>query len=137
MTSLPWRALTLVGAVVVVAAGLLVAWRAANWPAMSSRFDPPERARPRQAALAARRAPAVGDTATIWESLSRGEDPTDGRPGERQAEGGVGSLAERHLGERQPGSSQPGSGSREREPEDRQPGERDWMKAAGHEVRRE
>jgi uncharacterized membrane protein (TIGR02234 family) len=83
MTSLPWRALTLAGAVVVVAAGLLVAWRAANWPAMSSRFDPPERARPRQAALAARRAPAAGDTATIWESLSRGEDPTDGRPGER------------------------------------------------------
>jgi uncharacterized membrane protein (TIGR02234 family) len=83
MTSFPWRALTLAGAVVVVAAGLLVAWRAANWPAMSSRFDPPERARPRQAALAARRAPAAGDTATIWESLSRGEDPTDGRPGEQ------------------------------------------------------
>ena len=93
MTSLPWRALTLVGAVVVVAAGLLVAWRAANWPAMSSRFDPPERARPRQAALAARRAPAAGDTATIWESLSRGEDPTDGRPGERPAGGAA-------LGER-------------------------------------
>ena len=91
MTSLPWRALTLVGAVVVVAAGLLVAWRAANWPAMSSRFDPPERARPRQAALAARRAPAAGDTATIWESLSRGEDPTDGRPGERRP-------GERHWG---------------------------------------
>jgi uncharacterized membrane protein (TIGR02234 family) len=142
MTSLPWRALTLVGAVVVVAAGLLVAWRAANWPAMSSRFDPPERARPRQAALAARRAPAVGDTATIWESLSRGEDPTDGRPGERQAEGGS-ALGERHLGERQPGE-QPAGGAAaagaaawEREPNDRQPGERDWMKPAGHEVRRE
>jgi len=106
MTSLPWRALTLAGAVVVVAAGLLVAWRAANWPAMSSRYDPPERARPQQAALAARRAPAAGDTATIWESLSRGEDPTDGRPGERQ-------------------------------PEERQQGERDRMKPAGHEFRRE
>jgi uncharacterized membrane protein (TIGR02234 family) len=101
MTSLPWRVLTLAGAVVVVAAGLLVAWRAANWPAMSSRFDPPERARPRQAALAARRAPAAGDTATIWESLSRGEDPTDGRPGERQA-------GERQAGERQAGERQAG-----------------------------
>jgi len=84
MTSLPWRGLTLAGAVVVVAAGLLVAWRAADWPAMSSRYDPPARARPHQAAVAARRAPAAGDTATIWESLSRGEDPTDGRPAEQQ-----------------------------------------------------
>jgi uncharacterized membrane protein (TIGR02234 family) len=83
MTSFPWRALALAGAVLVVAAGLLVAWRAANWPAMSSRFDPPERARPRQADPASRRAPAAGDTATIWESLSRGEDPTDARPGEQ------------------------------------------------------
>jgi uncharacterized membrane protein (TIGR02234 family) len=83
MASLPWRGLTLAGAVVVVAAGLLVAWRAADWPAMSSRYDPPERARPQQAALAARRAPAAGDTATIWESLSRGEDPTDSSPAER------------------------------------------------------
>ena len=121
MTSLPWRALTLVGAVVVVAAGLLVAWRAANWPAMSSRFDPPERARPRQAALAARRVPAAGDTATIWESLSRGEDPTDGRPGERQAGGAA--LGERHLGEWQPGeqpaAEQPAGGAAAGE---RQPG---------------
>jgi uncharacterized membrane protein (TIGR02234 family) len=84
MTSLPWHELTLAGAVAVVAAGLLVAWRATNWPVMSSRFDPPAGARPRQAAAAPRRASAAGgDTAIIWESLSRGEDPTDGGPGER------------------------------------------------------
>jgi uncharacterized membrane protein (TIGR02234 family) len=83
MTSLPWHALTLAGALTIVAAGLLVSWRAANWPVMSSRYDQPERAGTRQAALAARRVPAAGDTATIWESLSRGEDPTDSSPAER------------------------------------------------------
>jgi uncharacterized membrane protein (TIGR02234 family) len=80
MTSLPWRALALAGAVAVVAAGLLVTWRAARWPVMSGRFDPPERPVRRPSALAARQGPA-GDAAGIWESLSRGEDPTDGRPG--------------------------------------------------------
>jgi hypothetical protein len=91
MTSLPWHELALAGAAAAAAAGLLVAWRATNWPVMSSRFDPPARARPRQAAIGPRqaaigppRAPAAGgDTAAIWESLSRGEDPTDGGPGER------------------------------------------------------
>jgi len=84
MTSLPWRPLALAGAAALVAAGLLVAWRATTWPVMSSRFDPPERARSRQVAPAARGAAAGGDTATIWESLSRGEDPTDAGPGERE-----------------------------------------------------
>ena len=83
MTSLPGRALALAGAAAVVAAGLLVAWRGRTWPVMSSRYEPPDRARPRPSASAARRVPAAGDTATIWESLSRGEDPTDGGPEDR------------------------------------------------------
>ncbi len=93
MTSLPWRALALAGAAMVITAGLLVTWRAVSWPVMSGRFDPPERARRRPAPpaghpvsagrpeSAGRPGPAAGDTATIWESLSRGEDPTDGGPG--------------------------------------------------------
>ncbi|MEP7026583.1 MAG: Trp biosynthesis-associated membrane protein, partial [Actinomycetota bacterium] len=47
-------------------------WRSGRWPVMSARYDAPGQAR---ATAPARRA----DTATIWESLSRGEDPTDGR----------------------------------------------------------
>ena len=83
MASLPGRALALAGAAAVVAAGLLVAWRGRTWPVMSSRYEPPDRARPRPSASVARRVPAGGDTATIWESLSRGEDPTDGGPEDR------------------------------------------------------
>jgi uncharacterized membrane protein (TIGR02234 family) len=81
MTALPWHALALAGGAAVIAAGLLAAWRGTGWPAMSSRFEAPERARPRPAAVAARPVPATGDAAAIWESLSRGEDPTDGGPG--------------------------------------------------------
>jgi uncharacterized membrane protein (TIGR02234 family) len=62
----PWRPLTLAGALVIVAAGVLVAWRGVRWPVMSSKYErPPGRAR----------RPA-GDTATMWEALSRGGDPT-------------------------------------------------------------
>jgi len=80
-TAFPWRLLALAGGAAVIAAGLLVIWRAAAWPVMSSRFDPPERPRPRQVPLAARPVPDAADAASIWESLSRGEDPTSGGPG--------------------------------------------------------
>jgi uncharacterized membrane protein (TIGR02234 family) len=80
-TAFPWRLLALAGGAAVIATGLLVIWRAAAWPVMSSRFDPPERPRPRQVPLAARPVPDAADAASIWESLSRGEDPTSGGPG--------------------------------------------------------
>ena len=77
--SFPWRPIAFAGALAVVAAGVLAAWRAERLPVMSSRFDPPSRAAGPEAAE-----PAVpaggrgyqGDSAAIWESLSRGEDPT-------------------------------------------------------------
>jgi uncharacterized membrane protein (TIGR02234 family) len=77
--SFPWRGVAFAGALAVVAAGVLAAWRAQRLPVMSSRFDPPARAAGPQAAE-----PAVpaggrgrpGDSAAMWESLSRGEDPT-------------------------------------------------------------
>jgi uncharacterized membrane protein (TIGR02234 family) len=74
--SFPWRGVAVAGALAVVAAGALAAWRAERLPVMSSRFDPPVRpAGPEPAVPAAGRS-RQGDSAAMWESLSRGEDPT-------------------------------------------------------------
>lgn len=67
MVSFPWRGAVLAGALAVVAAGVLVAWRGARWPVMSSRYERPGGDESRQAA----------DSASAWESLSRGLDPTE------------------------------------------------------------
>lgn len=69
----PWRAVAFTGALAVIATGILVTWRAASLPVMSSRFDPPT---PGPAVPPGDRARRGADTAAIWESLSRGEDPT-------------------------------------------------------------
>jgi uncharacterized membrane protein (TIGR02234 family) len=78
--SFPWRGVAFAGALAIIAAGALVTWRAAQLPVMSSRFDLPARtASPRPAGAAAGTGdPSYrgSDTAAIWESLSRGEDPT-------------------------------------------------------------
>ena len=70
MVSFPWRPLAAVGGLAVLAAGIVVAWRGPRWPAMSSRYGNtggPERQ-------------PVADSASLWESLSRGVDPTE-QPG--------------------------------------------------------
>jgi hypothetical protein len=71
--------MTAFGALLIIAAGLLVAWRANRLPVMSARYDSPAAAHephapPQQ--LPERRS----DSATLWESLSRGEDPTAAHP---------------------------------------------------------
>jgi uncharacterized membrane protein (TIGR02234 family) len=99
LTAAPWQAMAIVGAVAVVAAGALVIGRAGRLPVMSSRYDSPAGG----AATAATRPSAAGpdergsdehdpdgvrpdgaelshgDSASMWESLSRGEDPTSAR----------------------------------------------------------
>jgi uncharacterized membrane protein (TIGR02234 family) len=95
-----WQALVVVGALAMIAAGVLVVWRAGRMAVMASRYDSPtaevRRARP-NAASATSGAPtrprpgpdqrtgasslATGsagpsDSASIWEALSRGDDPT-------------------------------------------------------------
>jgi len=70
MASVPWRPLAVVGGLAVLAAGIVVAWRGPRWPAMSSRYGGTGRAE----------RPPVADSASLWESLSRGVDPTE-RPG--------------------------------------------------------
>jgi uncharacterized membrane protein (TIGR02234 family) len=76
----PWRWVALVGALAVIAAGVLLTWRAGRLPVMSSRYEPPKgTAAPEPAIPGAHGAVSQGagrDSASIWESLSRGEDPT-------------------------------------------------------------
>jgi len=75
----PWRGAAVVGALAVIAAGALVTWRAERLPVMSSRFDRPARPAGRESAVpAGDRGYGGRDSASIWESLSRGEDPTGG-----------------------------------------------------------
>jgi uncharacterized membrane protein (TIGR02234 family) len=84
MTSGAWRSLAVAGAVLIAAAGLLTIMRSAPWPVMSSRYErPPRPAAPGEAAVPGRKLasaaatpPADHSSAAIWESLSRGEDPT-------------------------------------------------------------
>ena len=73
----PWRGVAFIGALAIIAAGVLVTWRAVELPVMSSRYDAPVPPAPASEPV------AVGDhglrrpdSAAIWESLSRGEDPT-------------------------------------------------------------
>jgi uncharacterized membrane protein (TIGR02234 family) len=81
----PWRGVALVGALAVIAAGAAVTWRARQLPVMSGRYEAPERppaadGGPAPAVPAAGRGHQRPDSALMWESLSRGEDPTGGGP---------------------------------------------------------
>jgi uncharacterized membrane protein (TIGR02234 family) len=67
LVSFPWRPLAAVGALAVLVAGILVAWRGPRWPAMSGRYSRASGGDPQP----------VADPATLWESLSRGVDPTE------------------------------------------------------------
>jgi hypothetical protein len=75
MSGTPWRAAVFLGALLVVAAGVATAGRGPRWPVMSARFDAPER----HPGGGARGAPAAAarDSASMWESLSAGADPTE------------------------------------------------------------
>ena len=65
MALFPWWAAAAVGGVLIVAAGVLAAWRGTRWPGMSGRYDRP--GGPPQ---------ATGDPAAAWDALDRGTDPT-------------------------------------------------------------
>jgi uncharacterized membrane protein (TIGR02234 family) len=67
-----WRLLLVAGAVLILAAGIVVLARAGRLPAMSGRYDRPRAAR---AGLTGRaRARPAGES--MWEALSAGADPT-------------------------------------------------------------
>lgn len=74
MTGTPWHVAVLAGALLIFLAGLATALHGPDWPVMSSRYDAPDGHGPaRQQGGTAR---AV-DSATMWESLNGGEDPTE------------------------------------------------------------
>ena len=77
LATLPWRGAAIAGGIILVVAGLLVTWRAERLPVMSSRYERPGPAAPAGPGRARRPA---DPTAGMWESLSRGEDPTTASP---------------------------------------------------------
>jgi uncharacterized membrane protein (TIGR02234 family) len=71
-----WQALLLAGATAIVGAGVVVICRARRLAVMSSRYDSPV-GDARRGATGQAQATARGpDSASIWEALSRGDDPT-------------------------------------------------------------
>ncbi len=95
-----WQTLVVVGALAMIGAGVLVTWRASRLAVMSSRYDSPTGAGrrsgtsdghgtsdsnsmpdpdSRQGQQATSGATAPADSASIWEALSRGDDPTAAR----------------------------------------------------------
>ena len=67
LTGWPWHVAAAAGAAVIVLAGVATAWRGTRWPVMSARFERPDRQHQQ---------PVRADSATMWESLSRDQDPT-------------------------------------------------------------
>jgi uncharacterized membrane protein (TIGR02234 family) len=88
MTGAPWQAAVIVGALLIVAAGVATALRGRDWPVMSARYDAPGAQSPGTRPAAATDAATAGrparklDAATMWESLNGGEDPTDDPAGD-------------------------------------------------------
>ena len=78
MTGTPWHVAVLAGALLVFIAGLATALRGPDWPVMSARYDAPgTRGASGAGAAGATASPKPRDAATMWESLSDGEDPTE------------------------------------------------------------
>ena len=94
MAAFPWRWAVLCGGLLVIGAGLMVAWRGARWPVMSSRYDQP----------ASRKPSTTADPASLWESLSQGLDPTDSGP----PDSGTNATGTSSAG---PGTASAGSGT--------------------------
>ncbi|MFJ6214009.1 TIGR02234 family membrane protein [Streptomyces sp. NPDC092296] len=69
ITHTVWPWVTVLGGVLLCAAGVLTVLRGRDWPAMSSRYDAPSRPTPRRTAT-------PDAPADFWKALDRGEDPT-------------------------------------------------------------
>jgi hypothetical protein len=96
MTGTPWHVAVLIGALLIFFAGLVTALHGAGWPVMSARYDAPGAS---GAGTGPRPAARPRDSATMWESLNAGEDPTaeepaaSAEPADGQGAGGAGERA--------------------------------------------
>ena len=77
-----WQVMVIAGAVIMIVAGLLIAVRAGRMAVMSSRYDSPAGAAASTSGGQAARpqTEAASDTASMWEALTRGDDPTTSGP---------------------------------------------------------
>lgn len=80
-TAAGWQAMVVAGAIAMLVAGILIAWRAERMAVMSSRYDSPASTRQRSAVAQRAAAETSSDSASIWEALSRGDDPTSAGSG--------------------------------------------------------
>jgi len=76
LTAAAWQSMVMIGALAICAAGVLVFWRGPRLPVMSSRYDSPAGSSGHSGPVGTGPRPATSDPATMWDSLSRGEDPT-------------------------------------------------------------
>jgi uncharacterized membrane protein (TIGR02234 family) len=87
MTGTPWHVAVLIGALLIFLAGLATVLRGADWPVMSARYDAPGGHQADETA-ADTGGPRPADSASMWESLSGGDDPTqDEQPGTAHVQG--------------------------------------------------
>ena len=78
-TAAGWQALEVAGALLMIAAGVFAAWRPAALAVMSARYEAPQSVPAARTAGPAGRPEPPGqaaDSASMWEALSRGDDPT-------------------------------------------------------------
>lgn len=82
-----WQALVVAGALAMIAAGVIAVWSPGRLAVMGGKYEAP--GRPSEASNRVGRSRPAGtepaDSASIWEALSRGDDPTSG--GRRPAAG--------------------------------------------------
>jgi uncharacterized membrane protein (TIGR02234 family) len=78
-----WAVLSVVGGVLIAAAGVAIAWRGGRWVGMSARYERPAADDPSRPVTAedAQQARTRAD-ATMWTALERGDDPTADDPTE-------------------------------------------------------
>jgi uncharacterized membrane protein (TIGR02234 family) len=82
LLGVPWRIVLFAGAAAIIVAGLLTIWRGSRWPVMSGRYErqpsPGAAARPGRAAPSSSLPAGHLDQAALWDSITRGDDPTLG-----------------------------------------------------------
>jgi uncharacterized membrane protein (TIGR02234 family) len=123
LTSGPWRVAAVIGAVLLIGAGLLAAWRGPRWPVMSGRFDRPGQ-RPAESGAGQPAAPVTATPVAAGAVTPAGVQPTaqpgqpvqPGQGGAQHPDGEAAALWEAldrgmDLTDGTPGSGTPGSGT--------------------------